>query len=320
MAFSIGTLSAYTKTNEQMLIIKSFFEPKTATYMQKLTGVKSSIQIPSLDDTLIWQSGAACGLTNASGDTTIAARTLTVGRIKAEKSWCVKDLETIYAQLLLSPGSQYESLPGKIDQAFMQHIMGNQGEKVETAIWQSVSGSTNWQDYLNKFDGLIKIIGDATGPIQANASPYIASTVTTSITSANAISVFQAVYNAIPVAILDKADLRIFCGVDSARLYQQAMINATNAGMFNYVAPNDILGEFYLLGTNVKVVPVAGLNGTNKVYAMRTSNMFLGVDLENEEEELKVWYSQDYDTVYMRMKFKLGVQIGITTEVVKFTI
>lgn len=319
MAFSIGTLSPYVKTNEQMLIIKSFFEPKTATYMQKLTGVKSSIQIPSLDDTLIWQNGAACGLTNASGDTSITARTLNVGRIKAEKSWCVKDLETIYAQLLLSPGSNYEALPGKIDQAFMEHIMGNQGEKVEQAIWQSVSGSTNWQDNLNKFDGLIKIIGDATGPVQANATPYISSAVT-AITSANVISVFQAVYNAIPVSILDKSDLRIFCGVDTARLLQQAIVNTTTFGQANFMPPTDALGEFVLMGTNVKVVPVAGLNGTNKLYALRTSNMFLGVDLENEEEELKVWYSQDYDTVYMRMKFKLGTQVGITTEIVKFTL
>jgi hypothetical protein len=319
MAFSIGTLSAYTKTNEQMLIIKSFFEPKTATYMQKLTGVKSSIQIPSLDDTLVWQTGTGCGLINASGDTSITARVLSVGRIKAEKNWCVRDLETIYAQLFLSPGSNYEALPGKIDQAFMEHLMGNQGERVETAIWQSVSGSTNWQDYLNKFDGLIKIIGDATGPIQANASAFIGTPVT-GITSSNVISVFQAVYNAIPVALLDKQDLRIFCGIDTARLLQQAMVNTNIFGQANYMSPENALGEFFLMGTNVKVVPVAGLNGTNKLYALRTSNMFLGVDLENEEEELKVWYSQDYDSVYMRMRFKLGVQVGITTDIVKFNL
>jgi hypothetical protein len=48
--------------------------------------------------------------------------------------------------------------------------------------------------------------------------------------------------------------------------------------------------------------------------------MFMGVDLENEEEELKTWYSLDFDSVYMRMKFKLGVQISQPTEVVKFTI
>jgi hypothetical protein len=70
----------------------------------------------------------------------------------------------------------------------------------------------------------------------------------------------------------------------------------------------------------VKVVPVAGLNGTSAIYALRSSNMFLGCDLEGEDEEMNVWYSQDYDTVYMRMKFKLGVQVSQTAEIVKFTI
>lgn len=313
MGFVVTSLTNYTKTNEQMLLVKSFFEPKTATYMSKLTGVKSSIQLPQLEDTLIWQSGGNCGLVNASGNTSITARTLTVGRIKAEKSWCIADLEAKYTQLLLTPGSQYESLPGGIDQAFMEHIMGNQGEYVEKAIWQ---GDTDvWQDYLNKFDGLIKIIGAASGTIAANAAAYM--TPVTSVTASNILAVMQGIYNAIPVALLDKPDLRIFIGTDFARLYQMALINAN---LYNFIPGADSLGEFFLYGTNVKVVPVAGLNGTNKAYALRTSNMFLGVDLEHEEEELNVWYSQDYDTVYMRMKFKLGTQIGITTEVVKFTL
>ncbi len=74
MAFSVGTLDNYVKTNEQMLIIKSFFTPKTATYMQKLTGVKSAIQVPSLTDDFYWGAGGTCGLLSASGDTTIFGR------------------------------------------------------------------------------------------------------------------------------------------------------------------------------------------------------------------------------------------------------
>jgi len=313
MSFVVTSLTNYTKTNENMLLVKSFFEPKTATYMQKLTGVKSSIQLPNLSDTLIWQTGGTCGLVNASGDTSITARTLTVGRIKAEKSWCIADLEAKYTQLLLSPGSQYESLPGGIDQAFMEAVMGAQGENVEKAIWQG--DTTAWQDYLNKFDGLIKIIGAASGTIAANAAAYM--TPVTAVTASNILAVLQGIYNAIPVELIDKQDLRIFIGTDWARLYQMALINAN---LYNFIPSADSLGEFFLYGTNVKIVPVAGLNSTNKAYALRTSNMFLGVDLENEEEELNVWYSQDYDTVYMRMKFKLGTQIGITTEVVKFTL
>lgn len=313
MAFNVSSLSNYTKTNEKMLIIASFFEPKTATYMQKLTGVKSSIQVPALSDTLVWQNGGTCGLVNASGDTTISARVLTAGRIKAEKSWCIADLETKYTQLLLSPGSQYESLPGGIDEAFMNAVLGEQKERVELALWQG--DTTKWQDYLNKFDGLVKIINAASGPVQANAAAYI--TPVTSITVSNVISVLQAVYSAIPVEILDKSDLRIFIGTDVSRLYQTALINAN---LFNFIPSADSLGEYFLHGTNVKVVPVAGLNGTSAIYALRSSNMFLGCDLEGEDEEMNVWYSQDYDTVYMRMKFKLGVQVSQTAEIVKFTI
>lgn len=313
MAFNVSSLSNYTKTNEKMLIIASFFEPKTATYMQKLTGVKSSIQVPALSDTLVWQNGGTCGLVNASGDTTISARVLTAGRIKAEKSWCIADLETKYTQLLLSPGSQYESLPGGIDEAFMNAVLGEQKERVELAIWQG--DTAKWQDYLNKFDGLVKIINAASGPVQANAAAYI--TPVTSITVSNVIGVLQAVYSAIPVDILDKSDLRIFIGTDVSRLYQTALINAN---LFNFIPSADSLGEYFLHGTNVKVVPVPGLNGTNAIYALRTSNMFLGCDLEGEDEEMNVWYSQDYDTVYMRMKFKLGVQVSQTAEIVKFTI
>ena len=312
MAFSVGTLDNYVKTNEQMLIVKSFFTPKTATYMQKLTGVKSSIQVPSLADDFYWAAGGTCGSIQASGDTTISSRILTVAPIKIEKSWCIATLEAKYTQLMLSPGSNYESLPGGIDEAFMNFLMGAQGEKVEVALWQSVSGGGS-SDYTSKFNGLIQVIGAASGTINANASAFI--TPVTAITAANVISVLQAIYAAIPVAILDKEDTRIFIGTDVSRLYQTALINANQ---FNFIPSADSLGEYYLHGTNVKIVPVPGLNGTSKAYALRTSNMFMGVDLENEEEELKTWYSLDFDSVYMRMKFKLGVQISQPTEIVKF--
>jgi len=314
MAFNVTGLTNYTKTNEQMLIVKSFFTPKTATYMQKLTGVKFAMQVPSLTDDFYWGAGGTCGLLSASGDTTISTRNLTVAPIKIEKSWCIADLEKKYTQLMLSPGSEYESLPGGIDEAFMNYIMGSQGEKVEIALWQSVSGGGS-SDYTSKFDGLIQIIGAATGVISANASAYI--TPVTAITVSNVISVLQAIYAAIPVQVLDKEDLRIFIGTDVSRLYQTALVNAN---LFNYIPSADSLGEYYLHGTNVKIVPVPGLSGTAKAYALRTSNMFMGVDLEGEEEELKTWYSQDYDSVFMRMKFKLGTQISQPTEIVKFIV
>jgi hypothetical protein len=49
--------------------------------------------------------------------------------------------------------------------------------------------------------------------------------------------------------------------------------------------------------------------------------MFLGVDLENEEtNDFKFWYSEDFDLVRFKYRFKMGVQVSQTQEIVKFTL
>ena len=313
MAFNVTSLAAYTKTNENMLIHRSFFEPKTAARMQKLVGVKSTIQVPALSDALIWQNGDACGF-SASGDTTINARTLSVGRVKVNKEWCINDLETKYTQLLLSPGSNYDALPGGIDQAFVETVLGTTKEDTEKAIWQG--DTTSWNSQLKQFDGLVKIINAASGTIQANAAAFIGTPVT-AITAANIISIVQAIYQAIPVEILDKPDLNVYMGVGNFRLYQTAL---TNANLFNFIPTDNALGQMKIHGTNVNVIATPGLTGTNAIYALRDSNMFLGVDLENEEEEFKFWYSEDFDLVRFKYRFKMGVQVSQTQEIVKFTL
>jgi hypothetical protein len=281
--------------------------------MQKLVGVKSTIQVPSLSDVLIWQNGDACGF-EASGDTTISARVLTVGRVKVNKQWCINDLETKYTSLLLSPGSNYDALPGGIDEAFVETILGTTNEDTEKAIWQG--DTTSWNSQLKQFDGLVKIINAASGTVQANATPYIATAVT-AITAANVISVMQAVYAAIPIEILDKADLKVSVGTHIFRLYQLAL---TNANLFNFIATDNALGEMKIHGTNVTVVSTPGLNNTNAIYALRDANMFLGVDLESEDNDFRFWYSEDFDLVRFKYRFKMGVQVSQVAEIVKFTL
>jgi len=127
----------------------------------------------------------------------------------------------------------------------------------------------------------------------------------------------QGIYQAIPVEILDKPDLNVYMGIGNFRTYQTAL---TNANLFNFIATDNALGEMKIHGTNVNIVATPGLTGTNAIYALRDSNMFLGVDLENEEEEFKFWYSEDFDLVRFKARFKYGVQVSQTQEIVKFTI
>ena len=313
MAFVVSSLAAYTNPNENVLITKAMFEAKTASRMTPLTGVKSTIEVPTLSDTLFWQDGSTCGF-SASGNTSISGRTLTIGKIKVNKEWCIKDLEAKYTQLLLKPGSQYDALPGGIDQAFVNTVVGTNGEQMETAIWTGDTGSGN--PNLNKFDGLVKIINAASGTVQANATAYV-SAVATAITEANIISILQGVYKAIPIALLDKADFKVNVGTHIFRLYQIAL---TNANLFNYTSVDNALGEMFIHGTNIKIVSCPGLNNINAIYGLQDANMFMGVDLQGEEESFKFWYSEDFDLVRFKMEYKLGVQVSQVAEIVKFTI
>jgi hypothetical protein len=76
--------------------------------------------------------------------------------------------------------------------------------------------------------------------------------------------------------------------------------------------------EFILPGTPIKVVALQGLNGTNKVYAMRLSNLFLGTDLLNEEEKFEIFYAKEADQVRFVSEFKMGVNVAFPDEIVKF--
>lgn len=313
MAFVVSTLANYTNPNENVLITKAMFEAKTASRMTPLTGVKSSIEVPTLSDALFWQDGSTCGF-SASGNTSISGRTLTIGKIKVNKEWCIKDLEAKYTQLLLAPGSNYSALPGGIDQAFVNTVTGTNAEQIEVAIWQGDTASGN--PNLNKFDGLVKIINAASGTVNANTTAFV-SAVATAITEANIISIMQGVYKAIPIALLDKTDLRVNVGTHIFRLYQIAL---TNANLFNYTAVDNALGEMFIHGTNVKIVSCPGLNNVNAIYALQDANMFAGVDLSGEDESFKFWYSEDFDLVRFKMEYKYGVQVSQVAEIVKFTI
>ena len=258
----------------------------------------------------IFQDGASCGF-NASGSTTFTQRTVTPGKIKVNEALCPKDLEAKYLQKALPTGSMYDSVP--FEQEYSEKKAKTIAAQLETALWQGDTSSVNVN--LNKFDGLVKLIGAASGVVAANASTFISGAPLSSITAANVISIFDGVYQAIPAKVVAADDMTIFCGQDLFRTYTVAL---KNSGSFNYQIDVKADSEFVLPGTTIKVIAVAGLNGTNKVYAMRLSNMFLGTDLLNEEEKFEIFYAKEADQVRFVSEFKFGVNIAFVDEVVKF--
>jgi hypothetical protein len=175
-------------------------------------------------------------------------------------------------------------------------------QTLEVAMWQGDTASGN--PNLNRFDGFTKIVA-AASPVLANAAP----TTFTSITAANVDDILDQVYANIPAAVAEKTDLVCFVGID---VYKLMLVNLKNANLFHYVADAATSMEMVYPGTNMKVIGVGGLNGTNKIHAGSLSNFFMGTDLIDEQEEVKMWYSQDNDEV--------GVQVAFPGEIVYFTL
>lgn len=310
MALNFSGLSAYTKQLVQPLLTSAVFEAKTQQLVKDggiiLPGVKSAAAIPLMDTDAFFQTDA-CGF-DPSGTTTISQRTVTVGKIKIEERICPKDLEAYFTQEALKAGSTYEDFGNADFQAvYLAKKNARIAAQLETALWTGTVATT-------KFDGLSTLI-DGGSPVDANVSGYTGVATIATITASNVIAATEGIYKAIPVAVLSKGDAKIFVGDDWYRL----LILAYRADkMFAFNVQDSNAKSFILPATNIEVVAVNGLNGTGDAYAMSLSNIAMAVDLEDEEMNYKLWYSEDNNDVRFRVAFKIGINVAYTNECVKF--
>lgn len=309
MSFTVSSLAAYTNEQSTDLLVKALFSNKTAATLyaanQVQVGVKSSASLNILASTVYFQADG-CGY-NPSGVTTFSQRNITVGAVKVEETLCPKTLEAKWMQTQIMPGSP-TALP------FEEQIGGEKAsviaQTLEVAMWTGDTGSGN--PNLSRFDGFNKIIA-AASPVLGNATP----TTFTTVTNANIDDIIDQIYANIPGAVASKLDLVCFLGVDA---YKLMLVNLKNANLFHYVADAAAEMEMVYPGTNMRLIAVGGLNGTNKLVAGALSNFHLGTDLAHEEEDVKLWYSQDNDEVRVRFTFKYGVQVAFPSEIVYFTL
>lgn len=317
MAFSVGTLTNYTKEFESGLVTASLFGGKTQELIVRegnvKTGVKSSETIDIMDTDAYFQDDSSCGF-NASGTTSFTQRTVTVGKMKINEDLCLKTLETKATQKLLPTGSDYDSIP--FEQAYNERKAGQIAEAIEVALWQSDTAAAAGTNGLgNKFDGLIKLMNAASGStVFANTTGYL-TTVVTAFTASNILDAVDATCRAIPARVKGKPDIRVFIGWDLYELYVQGL---KNQNLFNYGAPTVGEGEINIPGFGYKLTAVHGLDSMNRIVALRMSNLHLGVDMQNEQDEFKMWYSMDDDVVKFKARFKMGINFAFPAEITIF--
>lgn len=310
MSFSVTGLTNYTNEQSTDLLVKALFSGKTAKLLydagQVQVGVKSASALNILSSDVFFQTDG-CGY-SPSGVTNFTQRVITVGKIKVEETLCPKTLEAKWMQTQIAPGSP-TAVPFEVQIGTEKSKVI--AEKLEIAMWQGTTASANTNPNTNKFDGLLKIITDSAAFVSGNTGSV------TAVTSSNIGTVIDAIYAAVPARIADKENIKLFMGIDNFKL---ALLNLKNANLFNYAFDASTALSLVYPGTNVEIIGVGGLNGTNKMVCTNLDNIFVGTDLANEEEDTKFWYSEDNDEVRFRMTMKYGTQIAFPDQVVYFTL
>lgn len=323
MSLLVTGLTAYVEQNEKQLVSQSLFEARTQQMIiaegNVMTGVKSSETVNRMATDVFFQDDSSCGFA-ASGTTEFTQRTLTVGKIKTQEIICPKDLEGKYLQKALTAGSNYETFA--FAQEYTALKAGLIAEALEVAIWQATgSGYGGTNGLLNKFKGVKQLVSDAGATVvDANVTGFYGAgaPITAIDSTTKAKAAVLAVIKALPAKIKGKNDVRIFVGWDTYDLLIQAYVDA-NLYHYNPGTENNApAAEFKVPGTSYSVVPVHGLTSTNDIYAFRMSNIYLGVDLQGEEDNFEMWYSQDDRNMKFSASFKVGVQFAFMDEIVKF--
>lgn len=294
----VTSLPEYVEQNKLGLIAKSVLGAKTTSIINFQTGVKGIAAINLLNTDVEFGDGSSCGW-DPAGSQELSQRKIETGYIKVNMPYCDKKLLKTYAEYGVKVAAGQKTLPFEED--FVGAVVDNVKAALEKAVWQGDKASED--ENLNKFDGLLKILADATGVIEANGS------------KADVFAALQAVIEALPATAL-KEDTRIFVGQD---VFMKLVNQLVNKNLYHYSGENADY-EMVLPGTTIRVTAVSGLNGTDKIVAGRASNFYFGTDFEGDEEKFEFFYSQDNREFRLVIEFNAGTQVAWPSEVVVMTL
>lgn len=304
--YDVSGLSPYVDDQREDLIHRSVTEAQTLQYIAIQQGIKGTEDLKLLNDSIVYQTGD-CSM-SPSGDTIFTDRSISVETIGYLKKFCQKDLAGFWTQLALRPGAMAEDKTLPFEQILINYLLELHAFELEKLIWQGnkVGGAGNLA-FMNGFNSFLTV---ANGCVDLNLSGA------TTIDATTAYDIFYEAFTNTPSNIAEGQDFICFTGREN---FNFLLKNLVDLNLYHF-APNQIgtMSEILLPGTNMRVVKVNGLNGTTKIYTGRASHFFFGTDLSSDFESYDLWYSFDDDVIYLRSKFRAGVQVPFLNQVGTF--
>lgn len=292
-------LKNYLEVNKDQLIMDAIFNSKSSKLFTLQTGVKNETAIVRLDSTVEFANDS-CSF-SAGGSDTFTNRTLVPNFIKVNKVYCDKDLLNSWkASDVRIAATNNDSIP------FEQQILEQNGKvissEIEKLLW--VGDKTNGQGNMAYANGLKTLIdADVTNNVIPAANVIAKSTDTV-------YERVQKLWLALPASIADKCTI-----VMNITNYKNMIVELADANLFHIFEEYDGEYRMRLPFANIDVIGVEGLEGQDVIYAMPLDEVYYGVDLENDNEDVDFYFDKSDRNFKYVCEFVVAVQYAFPTHI-----
>ena len=300
-SYDISQLQTWSLENANEMFIKTILGETLPEYGTIRANIRGTEQVGVMTNDVIFQDGDLCGFT-ATGDTTISQVTIETCSKKINQSLCPYTLYDYYLTQRLSNSNFQEEVP--FAELLTQDVSNRAADQIEKQLWRNTkaTGATIYNSAC--FDGVLALVTTGNGATQISY---------TATTPSNALQVFSTLYSNLPVNVVHRDDLVIFCSYADYRNLIQDMTLKSYVNLFTVDSRGAAQGEVWavqLPSTNVLVVPTQGLDGQNAMIIGPSSYYQIGFNAtDNGGIELKQVYDpyEDVVKVMARMVYGLGI-------------
>lgn len=297
--FLVSSLPAYVEQNRDV-IIKNFALVGTATRKRigLRTGIKSGEKVPYLDFGIVLQDGSGCGF-NPLDEAALSQRPVTVNAVKHDGQLCPETLLGTYAQYLVRINATENDVPYE---QYLTDAMDREINKViERYIW--LGDKTNGTGNMAYVDGFLTLFADDTDVVTESI-----------LSGTTALDGLLQVYLSMTEETLALGGV-IFV---SPAIYKAFLMDLFRLNYYHYAGPMGVTpDEFALPGSdNVMVIKTPGLAGSLKVVGTFADNLFYATDVDVDETDLDLWWSQDDRLFKWQAKWMSGVGYYFPAEIV----
>jgi hypothetical protein len=301
-SYDLGGLTSYVDQLNSDIISEAVLSPVTMDYVNVQVGIKGTMNVNLLSETLSVQTGTTCGWNNA-GTVEFTTAPITVQSLKVNQSLCLQELNTLWLGQYLNAGSYNEQAP------FEQAIIDLQTRQIkrynEDLLWNASSGTST-------FSGFKQLLANTGDVVKLTGQTALCSvTGSSAVEKGNAVlEQIDNLINAMDRNIYSREDIVIFMSEQQFKCYLTSIRQVNN---FYIDSSINKLGSVYTIlhpQTNYRVVGVPGLNGSNLIVLGPQQYFLVGTDLVSDEDSFRAWWSQDFQEVRMMVSWKLGTALA----------